>query len=202
MTNTESNVDENTKETRFNLSIFSGFILIGFVIIGLFSSISEDGSSGPASSALWGYSIILFSLVGIIFVKIKMTNDDKKDVLSYIVGKGLPVFLLLFNIIWLISLNVTYFEDINKGVVSKDFYEYSMLNTILIFVQLLISLEVIMEKAFGYSASGTIINATNAQIEPEQKNMIISIMSFIFIITNFVLSGIQQVTLDYFTTDG
>jgi hypothetical protein len=202
MTNTESNIDEKTKETRFNLSIFSGFILIGFVIIGLFSSISEDGSSGPASSALWGYSIILFSLIGIIFVKIKMTNDDNKDVLSYIVGKGLPVFLLLFNILWLISLNVTYFEDINKGIVSKDFYEYSMLNTILIFVQLLISLEVIMEKAFGYSASNTLINATGSQVNSEQKNMIIYIMSFIFIITNFVLSGIQQVTLDYFTTDG
>ena len=73
--------DENIKETRFNLSIFSGFIFIGFVIISLFNSISEDGSSGPASSALWGYSIILFSLVGIVFVKIKMTNDANKNVL-------------------------------------------------------------------------------------------------------------------------
>lgn len=194
--------DENIKETRFNLSIFSGFIFIGFVIISLFNSISEDGSSGPASSALWGYSIILFSLVGIVFVKIKMTNDANKNVLSYIVGKGLPVFLLLFNILWLISLNVTYFEDINKGVVSKDFYEYAMLNTILIFVQLIISLEFIMEKAFGYSASETLINVSGSQINPEEKNTIISIMSFIFIITNFVLSGMQQVTLDYFTTDG
>ena len=194
--------DENTKETRFNLSIFSGFIFIGFVIISLFNSISEDGSSGPASSALWGYSIILFSLVGIVFVKIKMTNDANKNVLEYIVGKGLPVFLLLFNILWLISLNVTYFEDINKGVVSKDFYEYAMLNTILIFVQLIISLEFIMEKAFGYSASETLINVSGSQINPEEKNTIISIMSFIFIITNFVLSGMQQVTLDYFTTDG
>ena len=194
--------DENIKETRFNLSIFSGFIFIGFVIISLFNSISEDGSSGPASSALWGYSIILFSLVGIVFVKIKMTNDANKNVLTYIVGKGLPVFLLLFNILWLISLNVTYFEDINKGVVSKDFYEYAMLNTILIFVQLIISLEFIMEKAFGYSASETLINVSGSQINPEEKNTIISIMSFIFIITNFVLSGMQQVTLDYFTTDG
>lgn len=194
--------DENIKETRFNLSIFSGFIFIGFVIISLFNSISEDGSSGPASSALWGYSIILFSLVGIVFVKIKMTNDANKNVLEYIVGKGLPVFLLLFNILWLISLNVTYFEDINKGVVSKDFYEYAMLNTILIFVQLIISLEFIMEKAFGYSASETLINVSGSQINPEEKNTIISIMSFIFIITNFVLSGMQQVTLDYFTTDG
>lgn len=194
--------DENTKETRFNLSIFSGFIFIGFVIISLFNSISEDGSSGPASSALWGYSIILFSLVGIVFVKIKMTNDANKNVLEYIVGKGLPVFLLLFNILWLISLNVTYFEDINKGVVSKDFYEYAMLNTILIFVQLIISLEFIMEKAFGYSASETLINVSGSEINQKEKNTIISIMSFIFIITNFVLSGMQQVTLDYFTTDG
>ena len=194
--------DENTKETRFNLSIFSGFIFIGFVIISLFNSISEDGSSGPASSALWGYSIILFSLVGIVFVKIKMTNDANKNVLEYIVGKGLPVFLLLFNILWLISLNVTYFEDINKGVVSKDFYEYAMLNTILIFVQLIISLEFIMEKAFGYSASERLINVSGSEINQKEKNTIISIMSFIFIITNFVLSGMQQVTLDYFTTDG
>ena len=77
-----------------------------------------------------------------------------------------------------------------------------MLNTILIFVQLIISLEFIMEKAFGYSASETLINVSGSQINPEEKNTIISIMSFIFIITNFVLSGMQQVTLDYFTTEG
>lgn len=193
---------DNNEEIKFNLSIFSGFILIGFVIIALFSSLSEDGSSGPASSALWGYSLILFSLVGIIFVKIKMTGDKNGDVLSYIIGKGLPIFLLLFNILWLISLNVSYFEDINKGIVSKDFYEYSMLNTILIFVQILISLEIIMEEAFGYSISKVVADTTGNEIKDTQKNTVIMVVSFIFIITNFVLSGIQQVTLDYFTTDG
>ena len=88
--------DTNNKEVRFNLSIFSGFILIGFIVIALFSSFSKDGSNGPATSSLWGYSIILFSLVGIIFVKIKMTGDKNKSILSYIIGNGLPVFLLLF----------------------------------------------------------------------------------------------------------
>tara|TARA_A100001035_G_scaffold231883_1_gene194163 strand:+ start:11 stop:610 length:600 start_codon:yes stop_codon:yes gene_type:complete len=193
---------DNNEEIKFNLSIFSGFILIGFVIIALFSSLSEDGSSGPASSALWGYSLILFSLVGIIFVKIKMTGDKNGDVLSYIIGKGMPIFLLLFNILWLISLNISYFEDINKGIVSKDFYEYSMLNTILIFVQILISLEIIMEEAFGYSISKVVADSTGNEIKETQKNTVIMVVSFIFIITNFVLSGIQQVTLDYFTTDG
>ncbi len=200
MTDTD---DENIKETRFNLSIFSGFILIGFVVIALFSSLSEDGTSGPASSSLWGYSIILFSLIGIVFVKIKMIEkDENKSVLSYVIGKGLPIFLLLFNLLWLISLNVTYFDDINKGLVSKDFYEYSMLNNILIFVQILVSLEVILSKAFNYSAVDKLGDATGVKVDIEQKNTVIMIMSFIFIITNFVLSGIQQVTLDYFTTDG
>lgn len=200
MTDTD---DENIKETRFNLSIFSGFILIGFVVIALFSSLSEDGTSGPASSSLWGYSIILFSLIGIVFVKIKMIEkDENKSVLSYVIGNGLPIFLLLFNILWLISLNVTYFDDINKGLVSKDFYEYSMLNNILIFVQILVSLEVILSKAFNYSAVDKLGDATGVKVDIEQKNTVIMIMSFIFIITNFVLSGIQQVTLDYFTTDG
>ena len=194
--------DEDTKEIRFNLSIFSGFIMIGFVVIALFSSLSEDGSSGPASSSLWGYSIILFSLIGIVFIKIKMTEDSNKSVLSYIIGNGLPIFLLLFNLLWLISLNVSYFDDINKGLVSKDFYEYSMLNNILIFVQILVSLEVILSKAFNYSAVDKLGDATGVKVDIEQKNTVIMIMSFIFIITNFVLSGIQQVTLDYFTTDG
>ena len=131
-----------------------------------------------------------------------MTGDENKSLLSYIIGSGMPVFLLVFNILWLISLNVSYFEDINKGIVSKDFYEYSMLNTILIFVQILISLEIIMSKAFNLSATDSVMNATGMKIDPEQKNTAILVMSFIFAITNFVLSGIQQVTLDYFTTDG
>lgn len=194
--------DENVNETRFNLSIFSGFILIGFLVIALFSSLSEDGSSGPASASLWGYSIILFSLIGIVFIKIKMTEDSNKSVLSYIIGNGLPIFLLLFNLLWLISLNVSYFDDINKGLVSKDFYEYSMLNNILIFVQILISLEVILSKAFDYSPVDKLADSTGVKVDIKQKNTVIMVMSFIFIITNFVLSGIQQVTLDYFTTDG
>ena len=194
--------DENVNETRFNLSIFSGFILIGFLVIALFSSLSEDGSSGPASASLWGYSIILFSLIGIVFIKIKMTEDSNKSVLSYIIGNGLPIFLLLFNLLWLISLNVSYFDDINKGLVSKDFYEYSMLNNILIFVQILISLEVILSKAFDYSPVDKLGDSTGVKVDIKQKNTVIMVMSFIFIITNFVLSGIQQVTLDYFTTDG
>ena len=131
-----------------------------------------------------------------------MTEDSNKSVLSYIIGNGLPIFLLLFNLLWLISLNVTYFDDINKGLVSKDFYEYSMLNNILIFVQILVSLEVILSKAFNYSAVDKLGDATGVKVDIEQKNTVIMIMSFIFIITNFVLSGIQQVTLDYFTTDG
>jgi len=131
-----------------------------------------------------------------------MTGDKNGDVLSYIIGKGMPIFLLLFNILWLISLNISYFEDINKGIVSKDFYEYSMLNTILIFVQILISLEIIMEEAFGYSISKVVADSTGNEIKETQKNTVIMVVSFIFIITNFVLSGIQQVTLDYFTTDG
>ena len=194
--------DENVNETRFNLSIFSGFILIGFLVIALFSSLSEDGSSGPASASLWGYSIILFSLIGIVFIKIKMTEDSNKSVLSYIIGNGLPIFLQLFNLLWLISLNVSYFDDINKGLVSKDFYEYSMLNNILIFVQILISLEVILSKAFDYSPVDKLGDSTGVKVDIKQKNTVIMVMSFIFIITNFVLSGIQQVTLDYFTTDG
>lgn len=194
--------DENINETRFNLSIFSGFILIGFLVIALFSSLSEDGSSGPASASLWGFSIILFSLIGIVFIKIKMREDEGKSVLSYIIGNGLPIFLLLFNLLWLISLNVSYFDDINKGLVSKDFYEYSMLNNILIFVQILISLEVILSKAFDYSPVDKLADSTGVKVDIKQKNTVIMVMSFIFIITNFVLSGIQQVTLDYFTTDG
>tara|TARA_Y100000992_G_scaffold301955_1_gene274324 strand:- start:2837 stop:3070 length:234 start_codon:yes stop_codon:yes gene_type:complete len=77
-----------------------------------------------------------------------------------------------------------------------------MLNNILIFVQILVSLEVILSKAFNYSAVDKLGDATGVKVDIEQKNTVIMIMSFIFIITNFVLSGIQQVTLDYFTTDG
>ena len=77
-----------------------------------------------------------------------------------------------------------------------------MLNTILIFVQILISLEIIMEEAFGYSISKVVADSTGNEIKETQKNTVIMVVSFIFIITNFVLSGIQQVTLDYFTTDG
>jgi len=195
---------EETTENKFNISIFTGFILIGFFIIIFFGKITEDGRGGPATASLWGYSLMLFSLFGIIFVKIKMINDKKGgSLMEYIIGEGAAFFLLMFNILWLISMNVNYYTVINTGNVSKDFYEYSKLNSILIFIQILISLEVILSEVFvGSSILDKMTKSTDTDTSQKTKNTAVKIIAFIFVITNFVLSGIQQTTLDFFTTDG
>ena len=51
--------------------VFIALIAVGiFIKLALSFGKSDDGSLGPANSLIWGYSIVLFSLVGIIFLNI------------------------------------------------------------------------------------------------------------------------------------
>ena len=54
------------------------FLAVSGVLVKIFLSgqVSEDGSTGPASSAVWGYGLTTFSLFGLLIIVLGMTSQQ------------------------------------------------------------------------------------------------------------------------------
>jgi hypothetical protein len=166
--------------------VFIALIAVGiFIKLALSFGTSDDGSVGPANSLIWGYCIVVFSLIGIIFLNIDIGSDTWSDM------KKLPwtMILTLLIIMWTISLNFKYFTPINKGTVPYQYYMWSRYSTILIIAMIVISLLQYMLKSKKNSDSD----------EYARQLSMYSIIIFIF---NFICICILQVILDSFAVDG
>ena len=168
--------------------VFFALIFVGlFIKIALSIGTTEDGSLGPANSLIWGYSIVLFSLIGVIILNIDIGSSTWNEI------KNIPwsMILTLIIIMWTISLNFRYFTSINKGNVPYQYYMWSRYSTILIFAMIVISI------AQYILSSGKV-----ASEEASKYSKQLSIYSMIIFIFNLICVCILQVILDCFTVDG
>ena len=79
--------------------VFAALILVGLFIKVALSDVvlSNDGTSGTASSLIWGYSLVIFSMLGVIIVNVDPGSNEWSDI------KNLP-WVLLLTLILLISI--------------------------------------------------------------------------------------------------
>ena len=183
---------------NFNMMSFSMFAIIGVIIKMFFSNnYSVDGLSGPANANIWGYGIISFSLLGLLFVTYSLTYQNTNEsvntisFLQKLFNYSIPSFLLLFILFWLIMLNVSYYTPINKGNISSEFVNYSFVSSFVILIQLFVVYKFIREKY-------------NNNINSTQKSMAHSykLLSYLLTLSNIILIGIMTIILKYYSTDG
>ena len=171
-------------DARIANPVFIALIAVGlFIKVTLSLGKTQDGSLGPANSLIWGYSIVMFSLIGIIFLNMDLGSDTWNDM------KKLPwtMILTLIIIMWTISLNFKYFTPINKGTVPYQYYTWSSYSTILVIAMIVVSiLQYIMR-------NGTASDEVSKQI---------SMFSIIIFVFNLIAVCILQIILDCFTVDG
>jgi len=175
------NLQEN--DAKIANPVFIALIFVGiFIKVTLSMGTSEDGSLGPANSLIWGYSIVLFSLIGIILLNIDIGADTWNDM------KKLPwaMLLTLIIIMWTISLNFKYFTPINKGSVPYQYYLWSGYSTILVIAMIVISIGQYMLKS-----------GNNTEYSKQ-----LSMYSIIIFVFNLITVCILQVILDCFSVDG
>ena len=127
----------------------------------------------------------------------------------------IPIILLLVGLTWLINLNITNYDLINTGDISKSYYHYSGITTILVFLQIIIIIQFIISygksstqlmkefnSTFFYDNDGDdITNNILSKINKINSSYTLYILWILVIIT-LVFIGIQDVILRYFTTDG
>ena len=97
--------------------LFGGLIMIGLLIKWLSSLLTGTTSPlGEATATIWGYSIILFSLLGLVIIQLDSNNDPIKQ-LSEV---PFSVYILSVIVLWIIILNIIYGKYINKKTVNAE----------------------------------------------------------------------------------
>ena len=73
---------------EYTLNNLMAFSIVGIIIKLFFSPrITEDGNSGPATSAVWGYGIVSISIFSAMFLSFALASNMKnldKDLFGFI----------------------------------------------------------------------------------------------------------------------
>lgn len=176
-------------------NITNNYNLIAVVIISFVAIIlklflkekhTDDGTSGPATTAIWSYSLMGISVLGYIFLSFafttQMSNLSKYNTLKFVgelIKNSLPAILLLSIVIWLLTINIIHFSQINKGHIANEYNTYSTLSTILLVFQIFVVFKFLTEANPKYA-----------------------IVNYLLTLGNVIVVGIMTIILTYFSTDG
>ena len=185
-----------TTTKEYLINNFMAFTIVG-VIIKLFfkNNITTDGSSGPASSSIWGYGLVSLAVFSVMFLSFSLASNMvnlNKDIFGFIkqlLSDSLPSMLTLLVLIWLIVLNVTYFKRINQGKISSDYNQFSKISTVFLLIQLIL--------LFTYMKDQISLNPT---VKAGSSSIFYILCAITFI--NCLFIGMMNIILRFFSTDG
>ena len=189
-----------------DINVLTGTAITGLLIKLFFSqNISNDGETGPASAAIWGYGVVALSLAGSLIVTFAL---ETLDVMNSGFGQFLRSFfkdsfatiLLLITIAWLIMMNVQFFTRINQGKVAPEYNNLSSASGLLIGVQLLLLLKFLHDKDKPRTSVGR--GASILAKVGQYFSQMISMLMLLLGTVNVVLVIAMQVVLQFFSTDG
>ncbi len=169
-------------------------ILFAFIFIALFSklifssiqSYDDTGSHGSASINIMSFSIILISVLSIVFMN-AINNYSLNGILSDPKHSGYLVALTVY-LCWMISINVKHYTRINLQQVPSNYFLYSNLSILVI---------------AGQSLFFMIYSFLKDDLLKSNKALItrLDFIHYILIFLNFLLILIQQIILDNFSVD-
>jgi len=194
-----------SNDTNYDVNILTGIIFAGLAIKLFFNqSTSQDGTSGPANSAIWGYGVVLIALFGILYVTFSLATKSEmqsgiSQFMKTIFNSSFPVLFLMGIIIWLFVMNISYQGRINKGQVSNDYYKFSFVSNFLIILQVMVIIQFIRNK-LGMRQT----NTDNSPISRvfNQLSMQMASVGYAVGVINYAIVAIMQIILEYFSTDG
>tara|TARA_Y100000389_G_C17467914_1_gene527420 strand:+ start:367 stop:945 length:579 start_codon:yes stop_codon:yes gene_type:complete len=184
----------STDNAKYDVNNFLMIAAIGIILLTCVSSeYTEDGSTGPASKGIWGNGLLAIALFGIIIYayrrSLQAANKENTSAWSFAmsaIGSAGAPGTMLFISLCIISLNVQYFAEINKGLVAPEFYTYSGLATIIVSVQLMG-----IYRLFQAKGDNGATMADNA-----------SALIYLLSMAGLTNAGIMAIILTFFTTQG
>lgn len=196
----------SSSNISFDISNLMAIAIAGIIIKLCFGNMSnKDGTTGPASSAIWGYGLVGICVSTILFIlfglatQLKM-NQNSFEFIKQLTKTGFPALVFLLLLIALILLNVSYYKNINAGKIPSEYKNLSNVSTILIFIQLIFIFKYLRDE-LGISKS--VSNNKNELVrfyEALAKQM--STFTYLLSVINSMTIGSMYIILTFFTTDG
>jgi hypothetical protein len=191
---------------KYDITLLMLFCLVG-VIVKLFigQSHSSDGSYGPASASIWGYGVVALSVLSLIMITFtlaskmlpKDTNPENWGIAKILIINSLPGLLLFGVLTWLITLNATYYKQINEGHVATEYAQFSTMSTIMVILQILALFKYLMDD-YKISQGGP-TNTSDLRVALKSQ---MSAISYLLTILNIVFIGMMNIVVEFFSTDG
>jgi len=176
--------------------LFFGFILVGIIIkvlsYNVHSKLTQEQiksglqTVGPATGSVWGYSIILFASIGLIFISV----NPQKENLEQIASIPISLYAIIIILVWSILLNFRFYDVINTN--SSMPQQYNLWSNWSIIIIIFLCALSILE---------FLINVLNNRAFDELKTQIIVFTIFIFF-SGMIVMGIQDTILSNFLVDG
>ena len=200
-----------------NLDLMNLVVLaIAGIVVKIFfeENYTKLGTSGPASTTIWGYGLTAISLVLMTFMAIYLTSTSEiqnnklllergykeKSIFEYyisILSSGaIPIIMTLGIIVYIIILNFMFYTRINSNKVSSSYAVYSFFSSLLVIIQLGIIIK------YMYSILNGIQTKTNNTNEKRNKQSILKGLSLIVTTINYIFVLILHILLAFFSTDG
>jgi hypothetical protein len=173
--------------------------MIGLIIKMFFGqSTSSDGSTGPASAAVWGYGIVLVAAVVLLFINFGLIKHGaggaapiSTGTLKSIFQAGtMPIIFIIILLAWLFSMNISHYKKINEGKVATEYIQFSFASTLMLVLELGLLLKYLL------LFIGPPTDGKTADLEKFKSGM-----SVLFIL-NMVVLSVMQIILSFFSTDG
>lgn len=191
---------------KYDITLLMLFCLVG-VIVKLFigQTHSSDGSYGPASASIWGYGVVALSVLSLIMITFtlaskmlpKDTNPENWGIAKILIINSLPGLLLFGVLTWLITLNATYYKQINEGHVATEYAQFSTMSTIMVILQTLALFKYLMDD-YKISQGGP-TNTSDLRVALKSQ---MSAISYLLTILNIVFIGMMNIVVEFFSTDG
>lgn len=180
------------------------FAFVGIIIkLFLGSSTSDDGSTGPASSAIWGYGVIAVSLLGIMFITFAMASQMSKlsenslGFVKSLLMHSLPPVLMLTVLVWLITINGEFYKRINQGEVAAEYNTYNNLSTFMVMIQLGVLYKYLVDELLIGKGG-----PTNKTMLIEALRSRLASVTYLLTLGNMMVAAVMTIILKYFSTDG
>jgi hypothetical protein len=185
------------------------------------SKTSKDGTSGPANSVIYGYGLVALSILTVIFVSYaihdRIGNIENrggiKNSVNFIMNKGkitnilsflksfltssMPSIITIISLVWIITLNITYYSRINKGMVATEYFQLSTGTSFLFIIQLICVFQYL--KLFIELKSESDVKKKNELIKTQSR---IAFATYFITALNLIVAGMMTIILQFFSTDG
>ncbi len=188
--------DINTaKEITLSHRLFAGLIFIGLFIKMLSSLINKTTTTSPsaigeATGTIWGYGIVLISLLGLVILKLDNTQSPNKQF------KNIPfsLYILAGIILWIIAMNSMHYKAINKKTIPPTYFTWSKWSTLFIFmISLLIMIQLSVDT----------IKTTSKYAKIFAENLkTINIYAGLILFLNLLITAIMWIIIQNFSVDG